>query len=239
MYPGLKELVAIEIGTLKTIAEMSEFRSFDSLYRQSIEQHRILQSNAEVLDIHADFSMEVRVRGSKRKQECIRWVHIGCLIEGNRKNNQVARTSYSLVLFKKNSVHSPVLRKLHFDYESPNARSMKDPKPSSHIQICGKASPHLLAHGFNKQRLDALYPDFEQPRIPAMPMSFAILIDWLFTEFSSDRKSRDVCRNMRWKNQVVAAEKVVLGPYFLAASNHLQGANHAANPFIRTKLYGL
>jgi hypothetical protein len=239
MYPGLKELVAMEIGTLKTIAEMSEFRSFDGLLRGSIAQQRTLRSDAEILDLHADFSMDVRARGSKRKHDCTRWVHIGCLIEGDRKNNTVKRSSYSLVLFRKNSVNSPVLRKLHFDYESPDVRNMHYPKPSIHIQICGKASPHLLNHGFNVQRLDALYPDFEQPRIPAMPMSFALLIDWLFTEFPSDRKTHDVYRNKRWINQVVAAEKIVLGPYFLESSNYLQGASHTANPFIRAKLYGL
>lgn len=240
MYPGLKELVAIEMATLQTISEMTEFRSFDDLYRQSQMQRRTLRSDTERLDIHADLSMDVRIRGSKRGVDCKRWIHIGGIIEGDRKSNQVIRASYSVVLFRRNSVDSPVLRKLHFDYESPCTRNMSDPnKPSSHIQICGKASPHLINKGFKTQRLDALYPSFENPRIPAMPMSFALLIDWIFTEFTSDRHSRAIHISRKWKNQVISAEKVVLGPYFLAAAEHLRSATHESTPFIRSKLYGL
>lgn len=239
MYPKLSELVAIELQTLQTISEMNEFKVFEGLYHQA-QQRRTFRAESEQLDLHADFSMEVRIRGSKRSEDCMRWIHIGGLIVGDRKSNKVSRASYSLVLFRRNSVHSPVVRKLHFDYESPDERNILDQnKPSSHIQICGRASPHLLAHGFNKQRLDALYPGFEQPRIPAMPMSLALLIDWLFTEFPSGRHSRAIYQSGKWKNQVIDAEKAVLGPYFLAAASHLGGASHASNPFVRSKLYGL
>lgn len=239
MYPSLSELITVELQTLQTISEMVEFRAFEGLYNQA-QRRRTYRDDSERLDLHADFSMEVRIRGSKRGEDCMRWIHIGGLIVGDRKNNQVARASYSLVLFRRNSVHSPVIRKLHFDYEAPFTRNLGDPnKPSSHIQMCGNASPHLLKNGFNKQRLDALYPHIEHPRIPAMPMSFALLIDWLFTEFHSDPKSQAIYRNNRWKKQVIDAEKVVLQPYFLKAASHLGGAAHVTSPFVRTKLYGL
>ncbi len=239
MYPKLSELVDIELQTLQTISEMTEFQVFEGLYNQA-QRRRIFRKDSESLDLHADFSMEVRIRGNKRGENCRRWVHIGGLIEGDRQNNQVIRASYSLVLFRRDSVHSPVLRKLHFDYESPSIRNISYPnKPSSHIQICGKASPHLLRHEFNNQRLDALYPDFEHPRIPAMPMSFALLIDWIFTEFPSDRYSCAIHKHGKWKNQVIAAERAVLRPYFLAAADHLDGAAHENSPFVRSKLYGI
>jgi hypothetical protein len=240
MYPGLKELVAVELSTLQTISEMSEFRRFDGLYNHSQSQRRALSNNAGKLDLHADFSMDVRVRGNTKTQDCTRWIHVGGLVEGDRNTNRVQRASYSLVIFRRDSIHSPVLRKLHFDYESPDTRNDNYPnKPSSHIQICGKASPHLTNQGFKEQRLDALYPSFEHPRIPAMPMSFGLLLDWLFTEFHSDRGSQEIFRSKRWKNQVIEAEQVVLKPYFLAAASYLGGAAHASSPFVRSKLYEL
>lgn len=238
MYPTLSELVTIELQTLQTISEMVEFRAFEGLYNQA-QDRRKYRSDSASLDIHADFSMEVRIRGSKRGEDCRRWIHVGGLVEGDRARNLVSRASYSLVLFKRNTVHSPVVRKLHFDYEAPSDRHLGDlNKPSSHIQICGNASPHLLKHGFNKQRLDALYPQIEHPRIPAMPMSFALLIDWIFTEFHSDPKTQAIFRNGRWKKQVIDAERVLLKPYFLGAANHLDGAAHTS-PFIRSMLYGI
>jgi hypothetical protein len=104
--------------------------------------------------------------------------------------------------------------------------------------MCGKASPHLLRKGFNEQR-SAHYPHFEQPRIPAMPTSLALLIDWIFTEFHTDRHSRSIHGNLQWRNQVVNAEKTVLRPYFLTAAEHIGSQNHTSRPFIRELLYGL
>jgi hypothetical protein len=238
MYPQLQDLIALEIDTLQTISEIGEFQTFDGLYRQGAAR-RNFRKEAESLDLHADFVLDVRLRGDRRTANCQRWIHIGAFIEGERATNQVKRASYSLVLFRRNSVDSPVVRKLHFDYEALSTRNRNEPKPSSHLQMCGKASPHLIGLGFNQQRLSHHYPGFEQPRVPAMPISFALLIDWLFTEFQSDRHSRAIHQNRQWRNQVIAAETVVLKPYFLEAANHIGSAAHATAPLIRSMLYGL
>lgn len=237
MYPTLKDLVGLEIETLETIASISDFRKFDGLYRKSTT--RMLSKAMHTFDWHADFLLDVRVRGDKRTANCNRWVHIGAFTEGDIKKNIIARSSYSVVLFRRDNVHSPVIRKLHFDYEAFSNRNLGEPKPSSHIQMCGKASPHLVKQGFNAQRLSGHYPDFEQPRIPAMPTSLALIIDWIFTEFQSDRSVRAIHNNSQWKNLVVKAEKVVLKPYFEAAAAHIGGAGHAGSPLVRKFMYGL
>lgn len=238
MYPHLKDLVGLEIDTLKTIYEISHFQSFENLYKQGAA-HRNLRKDSIKLDLHADFLLDVRLRGDKRNANCKRWVHIGAFIDGDRPSNEVKMATYSLVLFRGNSVNSPVVRKLHFDYEPISRRNHDEPKPSWHMQVCGKASPHLIKQGFNLQRLDHQYPSIEQPRIPALPISFALLIDWLFTEFQSDRFSKAIHQDSKWRNQVIEAEKVVLKPYFEGAANHIGSAAHETKPLIRTLLYGL
>lgn len=238
MYPSLKELIRLELDTLQTISEISAFNNFSGLSALG-NRRRSLKPESSSLDLHTDFILEVRLRGDKRNANCKRWIHLGGIIVGDQKTNQVLRASYSLVLFRRDTVDSPVVRKLHFDYEALSTRNKDDAKPSSHIQMCGKASPHLVDLGFKEQRLSAHYPHFEQPRIPAMPTSLALLIDWIFTEFHTDRHSQNIHADRHWKNQVINAEKIVLKPYFLAAAQHIGSQNHANRPLIRELLYGL
>ena len=237
MYPKLNELMALEMDTLDTINSMVDFRKFDGLYRKA--STRSLNRNAKNLDWHANFVLDVRLRGDRRDANCARWIHLGALLEGDARTNTVLRSSYSLVLFRRDNVHSPVIRKLHFDFEALSTRNNGEAKPSSHIQMCVKASPHLMDQGFNIQRLSAHYPGFEQPRIPAMPISLALIIDWLFTEFKTDRNALAIHSNNQWKNQVISAEKVVLQPYFKAAADHLNSAGHASSPLVRKFIYGI
>jgi hypothetical protein len=237
MYPKLNDLVALEMDTLDTINSMVDFRKFQGLYNKT--STRALNRNTKTLDWHADFVLDVRLRGDRRDANCARWIHVGALLEGDARTNTVLRSSYSVVLFRRDNVHSPVIRKLHFDFEALSTRNNGEAKPSSHIQMCGKASPHLLNQGFNTQRLSAHYPSFEQPRIPAMPTSLALLIDWLFTEFKTDRNALAIHNNKQWKNQVISAEKIVLQPYFKAAADHLNSAGHANSPLVRKFMYGI
>lgn len=225
------------MDTLDTINSMVDFRKFDGLYRKA--STRSLNRNAKNLDWHANFVLDVRLRGDRRDANCARWIHLGALLEGDARTNTVLRSSYSLVLFRRDNVHSPVIRKLHFDFEALSTRNNGEAKPSSHIQMCGKASPHLMNQGFNIQRLSAHYPSFEQPRIPAMPISLALIIDWLFTEFKTDRNALAIHNNKQWKNQVISAEKVVLQPYFKAAADHLNSVGHASSPLVRKFIYGI
>jgi len=238
MYPHLQNLIGLEIDTLQTISEIGDFQNFAGLYQQGLA-HRSIRKQAASLDLHADFILDVRLRGDKRTSICKRWVHIGALIEGDRASNEVTRASYSFVLFRGDNVNTPVVRKLHFDFEPISERNHVEPKPSSHIQMCGKASQHLIDQGFKPERLSHHYPSFEKPRVPALPISFALLIDWLFIEFQSDRYSKAIYQNSKWRNQVIEAEKVVLKPYFEGAAKYIGSAAHATNPLIRSMLYGL
>lgn len=238
MYASLKQLVSLELETLKTILNITEFRTFNGLYQQA-NATRTINPNTQILDLHADFILNVRLRGDKRNANCQRWIHLGALIEGSRATDSILRSSYSLVLFKKDNIDSPVIRKLHFDYEALSTRNSGEPKPSSHLQMCGKASPHLLKQGFNEQRLNSLYPSFEQPRIPSMPTSLALLLDWLFTEFQTDRHALAIHRSRQWKNQVIEAERIVLKPYFQQAAAHIGSENHNSMPLVRQIFYGL
>ncbi|MGV8867431.1 MAG: hypothetical protein ACOH2S_10945 [Janthinobacterium svalbardensis] len=237
MYPKLTDLIKLELETLDTINSISGFRKFEGLYNKT--STRSMNKNAKSLDWHADFILDVRLRGDRRDANCARWIHIGALLDGDVKTNEILRSSYSVVLFRRDNLNSPVVRKLHFDFEALSTRNANEAKPSSHIQMCGKASPHLLKQGFNAQRLSSHYPNFEQPRIPSMPTSLALIIDWLFTEFRTDRNALAIYNSKQWRNQVVAAERIVLKPYFQDAANHIGSAAHTDSPLIRKFMYGI
>ena len=241
MYPQLRNLVELDRETLSIILKIPEFRAaMHDLHVSASSENRKRGLSSNRLDFHSLFDMELKLRSdANRKTTFKRKVFVGALIEGNSGSNQVNRSSYSLLLFKRNCVDSPVLRKLHFDYENPSISHKVEAKPKVHLQMCGKASPHLIDKGFKEFRLCHMYPSIEKPRIPSIPTCLALMLDWLILEFSTDREIKKILEHVQWRDHVVEAEKQVLGPYFASISDYLSGPSHRHSPLIRSMLYGL
>ena len=123
--------------------------------------------------------------------------------------------SYSLLICRYAEARtSPIVRKVHFDYEPIAFRNPAEPKPSAHMQMCGNFSRHHLKAGYAEVRLRGMYPGWEKPRIPLPPTSLALILNWLLLEFQSDPASQGILNSPTWRNWVAEAERKVLLPYF-------------------------
>jgi hypothetical protein len=107
------------------------------------------------------------------------------------------------------------------------------------MQVCGKFSQHHLDAGYTEQRLKALYPRWEKPRVPVPPTSLALMLNWLLLEFQSDPASQAVLRSPAWRACVSRAERTVLGPYFAGAHQFLTSTANRNRRFLQAHLYGI
>lgn len=216
---------------------MGHFSVFPDIYGKAARHRSLINVNSSSLDFHTSFSMKIQLRADKRNSLSNRCLAVGAFIEGDREKNKIIRTSYSFVLSRYDRTDGPIIRKFHFDYEAAEIRNINEPKPSIHTQICGKLSVHQKALGYKEERLSGLYPGFEKPRLPSLPMSLALLLDWTFLEFQSDANARKIHNDPTWKNLVSQAEQIILKPYFLAGANYFNSAANAGKPFVKSMLY--
>jgi hypothetical protein len=189
------------------------------------------------------FTLDIRLRGDRKKTQFQRRVDVGALVEPTADSKHIANASYSLAICRRaDPASSPIIRKFHFDYEPIAYRHWGEPKPSVHMQYCGKLSPQHVAAGYDEMKLRPMYPAFEKPRVPLPPTSIALLLNWLLLdllEFQSDPASQPILRNPTWRKLVAQAERTVLIPYFKGATTFLTTAGNADKGFAHTHLYEL
>ena len=237
MYPDLPDLRRLERKTLKVLVETSEFGLFKEM--QDEARRARVDSDYGGVDVHLHFVADVRMRSDAAKTSMMRRIDIGALIESGAPKCGFSRASYSLLIAKgEQPAKSPVLRKVHFDVEPQECRNTGEPKPTVHMQVCGKLSRAHVTAGYTSQRLAGLYPHFEKPRIPCSPTSLALLIDWVMLEFQSDTRLLRASRSARWRALVSEAEQIVLKPYFTHCLQKLSvAAQQSSTSFSRRYLY--
>ena len=238
MYPTPKALRGLEWRTLKTISEMSEFGGFFDLYNTARSYRTLFQEDRGNIDIHVNLLLEIRLRADKKKTLKKRRVDIGALVIASGDDRQIERASYSLTICAKDDPKtSSIVRKIHFDFESVDSRNAIEAKPSVHMQVCGQYSPHHIRAGYRQSVLKQWFPNFEKPRIPSMPMSLAVLLNWLMLEFQTDRTAGAILKHPRWRALVAEAERTTLLPYYEAATKFLTSVGNKGVPFTEHHLY--
>ena len=238
MYPKLSEIRNLERDTLKAIIEIGAFAKLGEMQNAASAAYKRYNSYNGPIDVHLGFSLDIRLRGDRASKLIPRRVDVGALVLADASNKLVANASYSLVICKEvDPATSAVVRKLHFDYEPISNRNASEPKPSVHMQVCGKLSPHHIAVGYLEHRLSALYPKFEKPRIPLPPTSIALIINWLLLEFQSGSAAQPILKDDRWRKLVSGAERIVLTPYFRDGSDYLSAAKNVGKRFLQSYLY--
>jgi hypothetical protein len=130
------------------------------------------------------------------------------------------------------------MRKIHFDYERAAIRNHSEAKPTIHMQVCGELLPQLRQLGYRSSDLQSWFPWLEKPRVPTLPVSLALLLNWLLLEFQSDPIAQRIVKNREWRNLVARAEREILGPYFEACATFFQApAQNDSNLFVESVLY--
>jgi hypothetical protein len=238
MFLSLEGLRNLERDTLQVIDHIGEFNEFGELVELARNHRTILSGDRGPIDLGFRAVLNLRFRGDTSTANTRRAVFVGALVEPTADGRRIERSSYSLTICKAERQRAKILRKLHFDYEPIERRAGDECKPSMHIQVCGKLMPLLERAGYRQQDLDAWSPWLEKPRIPGMPMSLALLLNWLLLEFDSDVSAARILRNHQWKNLVARAEEAVLAPYFKSCAEFFAapGANRGKR-FVESLLY--
>jgi hypothetical protein len=240
MLPSLADLRKLEYQTLRVITEVGEFGRIGELQAAAKKSISLLNEYNGPINIHLGFVLDIRLRSDKRRPMFRRRVDVGAAVQAGNNSSTVGNASYSLIICRgEDPASSPIVRKLHFDYEAAGARNIGEPKPTVHMQVCGKLSPHHAAVGYSNLRLQAMYPGFEKPRIPVAPTCVAMMLNWLFLEFQTDPAAQTVLRNHRWRKLVAEAERAILAPYYDAAANFLKRQADISKRFCQTHLYEL
>ena len=240
VYPDLKTIRTLEIDALRKIMQIGSFSRLGQIQTAAAIAESAINEFRGGVNVHLGFTLEIRLRGDRRGKPVARRIDVGALVQAASDNVSVNNASYSLLIARyADPTTSPIVRKIHFDYEPIEQRNAQEPKPSAHMQICGKFSSHHFAAGYTEVRLKSLYPSWEKPRIPIPPTSIALMLNWLLLEFQTDPASQSILSDPTWRNCVIRAEQAILKPYFAAGARFLASASNAKQRFLQSHLYEL
>jgi len=234
-------LLALEKRTLTKIATLKPFEVFDNLRLEAQKCRHHLDPNRGCMDFHAILSLKVLEMKPNRKVEILRRFDVAGLIEVSSNRKEVIRSSYQLVIGRGPTHLKPILRKVHFDFEPvADSRDRKDePKPTVHMQIGGKLLPQWAeGKGYAANQYHHHYPWFEKPRIPCFPICLALLLDWVFMEFSDSQHVEAVLKDSEWNAHVREAESIVIAPFVGECHNFLNRRETKKLRLLRHHLYG-
>ena len=240
MYPSLATIRTLEKDTLRRITQIGAFGKLGQLHTAAnIAQASINERGGEI-NVHLGFTLDIRLRGDRGGKAVSRRIDLGALVQAAPDKKSVRNASYSLLICRyANPAKSPIVRKMHFDYEPVAYRKVTEPKPSAHMQVCGKFSPDHLKAGYTEMRLQGMYPRWEKPRIPLPPTSLALMLNWLLLEFQDDPASQGILNSPEWRKWVAHAERTMLVAYFKAATKFLERNANKEQVFLQTHLYNM
>ncbi len=214
----------------------SSFGRLSSLKAAASKAHIVPAATSVPIDFNLSFTLPTRLRedGAVAVE---REFHVGCYGEATKGKDEICQLTYSVLIGAHGPPSKYVARKFHFDFEPVAARNLAEPKPTFHLQMCGKLSGHHEDAGYAPGDIAHLLPAWSQPRIPAQPMSLALVLNWLFIEFGRDASISAARTSPTWRKQVRAAERTILGPYFQSCADFLSQQANADESFYAKKIY--
>jgi hypothetical protein len=230
------ELQQIENAALEVIRREGVFHLLPSL-NTAAHQAQILQHPKQRVDFNLSFTLPSRLREDSGGKAIERSFHVGCLAVGDGKGEEIKQLSYSVLIGLEALPDTKVARKLHFDFEPIGARNQAEEKPTFHMQICGKLSPHHASQGYRDEHIAHMLPSWSKPRIPTPPMSLALILNWLFIEFGTEAHIHQIRQNIKWRKLVRDAERKVLLPYYKRCADFLSSTANEQESFYAVQLY--
>lgn len=138
--------------------------------------------------------------------------------------------TYYLVICKSKRGRMNLLRKYHFDYTLPGAKS-RQPHPVFHLQYAGGTVPGL--EGLSDEHMSTW---LSEPRIYFMPMSLALLINLTLKEFPNESNAK-LRESREWRSLIIYNERLLMEPYFNACHAFILGRS-ADRLFTNDFFYG-
>lgn len=206
-FAQLKKLESDAISKIRTLGVFGKLSSL----QEAAKKAQIIKASSGPISFNLSFTLPTRLREDSANKAILRPFHVGCLVVAQKE--EITQLSYS-VLIGEDENSKRVARKFHFDFEPSKRRNKAEPKPTFHLQMCGELSPHHQNEGYNEADIAHLLPQWSQPRIPALPMSFALVLNWLLIEFGHDHAVAAARRDPHWQGVVREAERALLKPYY-------------------------
>jgi len=228
------ELLTLESDVLNVIRREGVFHRLPTL-NTAAHQAQIVKQYKQPVNIHLAFTLPMRLREDQQASAIERDVHVGCLAVGSPDDDEILQLSYSVLVGRDAHPSRKIARKFHF--EPAKCRNVDEAKPTFHMQLCGKLSPHHLSQGYTEDDVGHLLPSWSKPRVPTQPMSLALILNWLFMEFSSEAKVHEIRHNAVWQKTVRAAERKVLLPYYQRCADFLSSHAKDEESFFQALLY--
>jgi hypothetical protein len=237
VLPSLEEIHDLELKTLRSIARSGVFARLRDLQLGAAASLKGMNPARPGFNLHLGFTLDMRLRSDRKRTEFRRRIDVGAQLVPDSQRKSIESASYSVLICRTSNALGPIVRKFHVDYEALSIRNSGEPKPSVHFQFCGKLSPQHIDAGYTPQRLHALYPNFEKPRIPMAPTCLALMLNWLFMEFQREAVAQALLRDDDWQSLVREAEQIVLAPYFEEGRKALTRCKAAKSSFFQKYYY--
>ena len=237
MLPDTELLLRLENETLRAIQKIDPFPALaPEIYGSATRALNGMQrkTRGRVVDFHTSMIMDLGM-GYIGSQSPVRRVDLGACVDIGKDG--VTNSSYQLTICLDPSLPSPILRKVHFDFEHPGESNTRDRKPIYHMQVGGKLGKHLENQGYRRIDLEIMHPWCEKPRIPSFPPSLALLLHWFLLEFRGNQLVMDVLNTPEWKSLVRKVEREYLGPIVTQFGRKLTAADDAG--FLRNHFYAI
>jgi hypothetical protein len=231
-FSELKELESEAIDRIRTLGVFGKLSSL----QEAAKMAQIVKAKASTapINFHMSFTLPTRLREDPGHKAVVRPFHVGCLATAHK--DEITQLTYS-VLIGETPGTTRVARKFHFDFEPADRRNQAEPKPTFHLQMCGELSAGHQIAGYGEADIAHLLPAWSQPRIPALPMSFALVLNWLLVEFGHDATVSSARRDPCWQSTVRTAERAVLKPYYKDCFEFLDVAANKNRSFYTQHLY--
>ena len=152
--------------------------------------------------------------------------HIGASMMAKKDDYEFLTYYFMLCDSKK------VIRKFHFDYAPTNIEK-RIPHPIFHLQYAGKLSDHLLKLNLEHDHLEC---GLSEPRIPFIPMSFALTINLILKEFRNEQ-THNVIYDRTWRDLIKTNEDLILRPYFIKCNRFFSASSSAIKLFTNDFCY--
>ena len=225
LVPDSGKLIEHEIRSLEQLAKLKFFPKCLSDWKsKALSSSRQAKDNG-IVNVHLSFSADDPHASSTEPKHTI---ELGAYIAAGDPPN----VCYHFVIGKEREGGGyTCLRKLHIDFESNKASN--EPKPIIHLQTPGRLWNALIEKGYDYNSLAHLYPKLDKPRIPCLPVSFAILLHIALLEYVSvDSQIKTFVNSPEWLSSITSSERFILRTFLKHSIDWIDKSENSSSSII-------
>lgn len=208
-YPTPQNIFDCEVETLQFIKD--NFFIYQEFSKMATDAYNYFPKAKTARNLKFEFESELQIRIEGKQG----FAYLGSAIKIINAN-QLDDISYYVAICNNDIPQKKILRKLHFDYTSPQS-PQKHPHPVFHLQYGGKLSLKLQNENLEHQHMDAW---LSEPRLCFIPISLALLINLILKEFPDEINSK-IIESPEWRDLIRKNENLLLAPFYKICHNFM------------------